>query len=172
MAAGSDFCFPFKTPPDLYWNQGRAFGASRDGGRKHGGCDLIKPAYEKIYAVSDGVLVQEEKEFYLGTFYVTYQHGPFLIRYGEIHGGSSTKKKAGDTIKKGELLAKVGLMYKDSKKKIRYDASGARGHMLHLEMYSKGNDHSALRGSKKPYYRRADIMDPGPYLDIWVKNLP
>ncbi|NUP10788.1 MAG: M23 family metallopeptidase [Polyangiaceae bacterium] len=168
----ADWCFPFKTPPQQWWNQGRAFGAYRTKTRKHGGCDIIKPAYEQIYAVADGVLVHEEKEFYLGTFYVTYQHGPYLIRYGETQGGSSTKKKAGDTIKKGEPLAKVGLMYKNAKKKIRYDASGPRGHMLHFEMYSKGSDHSGLWSDYGPYNRRKDVIDPGPFLDEWVKNLP
>lgn len=173
MAAGSDFCFPFKTPPALSWRGGsRYFGAPRAKGRKHGGCDLIKPAYEQIYAVADGILVHEEKHFYLGTFYVTYQHGPFLIRYGEIQGGSSTRKKAGEKIKQGEPLAKVGLMYANSKKKIRYDPKGPKGHMLHLEMYSKGNDHSGLKSNKGPYQRRADVIDPAPYLDMWVKNLP
>lgn len=160
MAAGSDFVFPFKTPPALSWHGGaRYFGAPRAKGRKHGGCDLIKPAYEQIYAVADGVLVHEETLFYKGTFYITYQHGPFLCRYGEILHHSSTRKKRGQTIKKGEPVAKVGLM-----------TSGS--HMLHFEMYSNGNDHSGLRSNRGPYQRRRDIIDPAPYLDQWVHHLP
>ena len=163
----ADFCFPFKTPPELSWHGGsRYFGASRNKGRrKHGGCDLIKPAYEQIYAVSDGVLVHEETHFYLGTYYVTYQHGSFLIRYGEIQKGSTNGAKKGDKVTKGQAICKVGLMK-------GYTASGPKGHMLHLEMYSKGSDHTALKTTKSPYERRADIIDPGPHLDEWVKNLP
>jgi murein DD-endopeptidase MepM/ murein hydrolase activator NlpD len=162
----ADFCFPFKTPPSDDWKGSRGFGASRNKGRrKHGGCDLIKPAYEQIYAVSDGVLVHEETLFYLGTYYVTYQHGPYLVRYGEILKGSTNSARRGTTVKKGQPICKVGLM-------TGYKASGPRGHMLHLEMYSKGNLHTALRSNKGPYLRRSDIMDPGPHLDEWVKNLP
>ena len=62
-------------------------------------------------------------------------------------------------------------MYANSKKKIRYDPKGPKGHMLHLEMYSKGNLHTTLRGDHYPYYRRSDVIDPAPYLDQWVKRL-
>ncbi len=162
----SDWCFPFKVPPALSWHGGaRYFGAPRAKGRKHGGCDLIKPEYTTIYAVHDGVLVHEETLFYLGTFYVTYQHGPYLIRYGEILRHSTNGAKRGHKVKKGEPIAKVGLMN-------GHKAGGARGHMLHLEMYAKGGDHSTLRSQRGPYQRRADIMNPAPYLDEWVKHLP
>ena len=162
----SDWCFPFKTPPEASWRGGsRYFGAPRSKGRKHGGCDLIKPAYETIYAFHDGVLVHEETLFYLGTYYVTYQHGPYLIRYGEIQKGSTKGAKRGHKVKKGQPICKVGLMN-------GYKASGPRGHMLHLEMYAKGSDHTPLRSNKGPYMRRKDVMDPAPHLDEWVKNLP
>lgn len=162
----SDWCFPFKVPPTLSWHGGaRYFGAPRAKGRKHGGCDLIKPEYTVIHAVHDGVLVHEETLFYLGTFYVTYQHGPYLIRYGEILKGSTGGAKRGHKVKKGQPIAKVGLMK-------GFKAGGARGHMLHLEMYAKGGDHSTLRSQRGPYQRRADIMNPAPFLDEWVKHLP
>jgi murein DD-endopeptidase MepM/ murein hydrolase activator NlpD len=162
----SDWCFPFKVPPELSWHGGaRYFGAPRAKGRKHGGCDLIKPEYTQIYAVHDGVLVHEETLFYLGTFYVTYQHGPYLCRYGEILHGSTNGRRRGSTIRKGEPVAKVGLM-------TGHRPGGARGHMLHFEMYRNGGDHSTLRSQRGPYQRRADIMDPAPYLDEWVHYLP
>ena len=170
----TDFGFMFKSPPALSWHGGaRYFGAPRDGGkRKHGGCDVIKPPYEQMYAVADGVLVHEEKYFYLDTWYVTYQHGPFLCRYGEILHGSTNGAKIGHKIKRGDPIAKVGLMSLKEGSKAHYDPKGAKGHMLHFEMYSKGNDHSTLRSAKGPYQRRADIIDPAPYLDDWVKRLP
>lgn len=155
-----DWCFPFKSPPQLSWHTGaRYFGAPRDKGRrKHGGCDLIKPVGEVIHAVADGVLVHEETDFYHNTNYVTFQHGPYLIRYGEIMKGSTNRAKRGWRVKKGQPIAKVGQL------------SGG-SHMLHFEMYAHGNDHSTLRGGG-PYKRRSDIIDPGPFLDKWVHNLP
>ena len=157
---GGDFCFPFKSPPSKSWHDGgRNVGARRDKGRrKHGGCDLIKPVGEVIHAVADGVLVHEETYFYHNTWYVTFQHGPYLIRYGEIMKGSTHHAKRGWKVKKGQPIAKVGQL------------SGG-SHMLHFEMYARGNDHSTLRGGG-PYKRRSDIMDPGPFLDKWVHNLP
>lgn len=166
MASGSDFCFPFKSNPNFSWHDGmRQFGWRRSKGRRlHAGCDLIKPVGEQIYAVYDGVLVHEEHYFYDNTYYVTYQHGPYLIRYGEIMRGSSTRKKRGQTIKRGEPVAKVGQLI--DKKGRRY------GHMLHFEMYANGSDHSTLRSSKNKFQRRADLMNPTKYLDMWVNNLP
>lgn len=158
---GGDFCFPFKSPPQRSWhNGGREFGARRDGGRrKHGGCDLIKPVGEQIYAVADGVLIHEETYFYHNTWYVSFQHGPYVIRYGEIMRGSTNRARRGWTVKKGQPIAKVGQL------------SGG-SHMLHFEMYAHGSDHSTLRGERGPYMRRSDIMNPGPFLDQWVHNLP
>ncbi|APR81314.1 Membrane protein [Minicystis rosea] len=161
QSSGSDFCFPFKSPPSLSWHGGaRYFGAPRDHGRrKHGGCDIIKPAGEQIYAVADGVLIHEETYFYNNTWYVSFQHGPYVIRYGEILHGSTNRARRGWTVKKGQPIAKVGQL------------SGG-SHMLHFEMYAHGNDHSTLRSERGPYMRRSDIMDPAPFLDKWVHNLP
>jgi murein DD-endopeptidase MepM/ murein hydrolase activator NlpD len=160
----SDFCFPFKSPPSVWWTGGRAFGANRDRGRKHGGCDIIKPVGETIHAVADGVLVHEETDFYMETNYITFRHGPYLIRYGEIMKGSTNRKKKGWEVKKGQPIAKVGQLIDSKGRK--------RGNMLHFEMYARGNDPSTLRSNTGPYMRRADIMNPGPFLDKWVKNLP
>jgi murein DD-endopeptidase MepM/ murein hydrolase activator NlpD len=155
----SDFCFPFTSPPSVSWRTGaRYFGAPRKGTRRrHGGCDIIKPVGTVIHAVADGVLVHEETYFYSNTYYVTYQHGDILVRYGEIMRRSNGKKK-GSTVKKGEPIAKVGRL-----------ASGSS--MLHIEIYKKGNLHTPLRSTAMPYQRRSDVTDPAPYLDEWVKNL-
>ena len=156
----SDFCFPFKSPPDKSWNTGgRFFGAHRTATRKHGGCDILKPVGTQIHAVANGILVHEETDFYHNTNYVTFQHGPYVIRYGEIMKGSTNRARRGWEVKKGQPIAKVGQL------------SGG-SHMLHFEMYAHGNDHSTLRGSSGPYMRRSDIMNPGPFLDKWVHNLP
>jgi murein DD-endopeptidase MepM/ murein hydrolase activator NlpD len=115
------------------------------------------PVGTTIHAVADGVLVHEETYFYSNTYYVTYQHGSILVRYGEIMRRSNNKRK-GSTVKKGEPIAKVGRL-----------ASGSS--MLHIEIYTRGNDHSALRAQTMPYQRRRDVTDPAPYLNEWVKNL-
>jgi murein DD-endopeptidase MepM/ murein hydrolase activator NlpD len=170
----SDFWFPFTRYPDDNWNlPNKNFGAPRQGGRRlHGGSDLIMPAYEWIHAVYDGELVHEETEFYNDTYYVTYQHGSYLVRYGEIEKGSSVKKKKGDKCRRGEKICQVGLMTNPKTKK-KYPVNGARGHMLHLELYTNGNDHTPLKATLRTnrYERRADIINPGPHLDDWVKRL-
>jgi murein DD-endopeptidase MepM/ murein hydrolase activator NlpD len=161
----SDFCFPFKVPVVTWHDGGRQFGARRDGGRrKHGGCDIIKPVGTVIHAVANGILVHEETDFYMNTNYVTFKHGPYLIRYGEIMKGSTNRWKKGKEVSKGQPIAKVGQLI-DKKGRLR-------GTMLHLEMYSRGNDPSGLKSNTGPYMRRADIMDPGPFLDKWVKHPP
>ncbi len=155
----SDYCFPFTSPPAVSWNTGgRKFGAARKGTRRrHGGCDIIKPVGTIIHAVSDGVLVHEETYFYSSTYYVTYQHGNILVRYGEIMRRSNGKKK-GSKVKKGEPIAKVG----------RLDSGSS---MLHIEIFTKGSLHTGLRAETMPYQRRSDVTDPDPYLQVWVKNL-
>jgi murein DD-endopeptidase MepM/ murein hydrolase activator NlpD len=162
----SDFCFPFKSPPSVSWHDGgRNFGAYRTSKRKHGGCDIFKPVGEQIYAVANGVLIHEEIDFYEHTNYVTFQHGPYVIRYGEIMPGSTNRARLGWTVKKGQPIAKVGQLIKKNGVKSTHS-------MLHFEMYAHGNDHTPLRTETGPYMRRSDIMDPGPFLDKWVNNLP
>lgn len=159
----NDFWFPFERYPDADWHKpNKYFGAPRRGTpRLHAGCDLIMPVGTWIHAVYDGVLVQEEKFFYHNTWYVTYQHGSYLVRYGEILHKSSTKKKVGDTCKRGEKICKVGQL------------SGG-DHMLHLELYTNGKDHTGLKrpySKKNRYCRRTDVTDPSPHLDDWVTRL-
>lgn len=157
-----DFCFPFKTRPDLDWKGGRAFGASRDKGKRlHAGCDLIKPVGEVIHAVADGILVHQETSFYWKTNYVTYQHGSILVRYGEIMPRSHSGAK---TVKKGDPIAKVGQL-------INPKTGKKAGHMLHIEIFTNGSLHTTLSSTVGKYKRRKDVTDPAPYLDVWVNNL-
>ncbi|TKU45504.1 peptidase M23 [Citrobacter sp. wls714] len=150
------FCFPFTELPALSWtNGGRQFGARRKGGRKHAGCDLIFPAGTPIYAVADGVLLQKSYPFYLGTYAVEIRHGDIILRYGEIAPGSYT---GGPTVKKGQIIAKVGLLSTGSS-------------MLHLEVYTNGASSASLSGGGI-YKRRSDVTDPAPYLNVWKNNLP
>ena len=109
---GDGFCFPFPALPARSWtNGGRQFGASRSGGRRHAGCDLIFPRGTLIYAVADGILVQPPYPFYEGTSAVEIRHGNLLLRYGEIINGSYV---GGQTVQKGQVIAKVGRLHSGS----------------------------------------------------------
>ena len=61
----STYCFPFKFRPGQSYKGGsRYFGANRSNGRKHAGCDLIAPVGTEVYAVDDGIVIQNMYRFY------------------------------------------------------------------------------------------------------------
>lgn len=157
-SGSGDFCFPLAYHPSPNWKSGgRYFGAPRDNGtRLHAGCDLLGPKGTTIYAVADGTLVQPPYYFYTGTYAVEIRHGSYIVRYGEILGGSYI---GGHTVKKGDPIAKIG----------RLDSGSS---MLHFEMYSNGASTAPLTTSTGPYKRRSDLINPSPHLDEWLKNMP
>jgi hypothetical protein len=154
-----DFMFPLAALPKQSWHSGGCnFGASRDhGARRHAGCDLKEPKGTQIYAVADGILVQRPYAFTPGVHAVEIQHGPYLMRYGEILPGSYT---GGKTVKKGEPICKIGIL--DSGKQ-----------MLHFEIYSNGSSRVPLTNKRSPslFRRRSDLMDPTKLLDEWASRL-
>ena len=67
-----------------YKQNPRNFGSNRAGGRVHAGCDLYAPLGAPVLAIADG-RVLESRDFYLGTFQVTIDHGALgVVRYGEV----------------------------------------------------------------------------------------
>jgi murein DD-endopeptidase MepM/ murein hydrolase activator NlpD len=163
--------FPFSSLPRESWTTGpRAFGSNRSGGtRAHAGCDLYFPKGTWIHAIADGKVVQGPYGFYCETFALEVDHGGFLARYGEIQ--SETPVKAGDQVKAGQNIAKVGHLV----------GIAVPSDMLHLELYSKGASgplsvHEASRSKRRadgiPFYRRMDLLDPTGYLNQWKTNLP
>jgi murein DD-endopeptidase MepM/ murein hydrolase activator NlpD len=149
----SEFIFPLAARPSLSYKTGkRYFGADRDGGRKHAGCDLIASKGTPIYAIADGEVVQPAYDFYEGTDALEVKHGSYVVRYGEILPGSTSGLKKGSKVTKGQLIAKVGLLNSGSS-------------MLHFEMYSGSGSGGLTDKSKPPYMRRNDVMDPAPILD-------
>ncbi|MCL9670315.1 M23 family metallopeptidase [Citrobacter sp. MNAZ 1397] len=157
------FCFPFPKIPEKSWsNGGHQFGAPRkakDGSaRKHAGCDLIFPVGTPIYAVADGVLVQNPYSFYSSTYAVEIRHGNLLLRCGEIAPGSCSYS-GGSSVKKGQIIAKVG--------RLRGGSS-----MLHLEIYTNGASSTALTTTTGDYRWRSDVTDPTQYLNVWKNNRP
>lgn len=140
------------------WHRGW-FGATRDDGRIHAACDLVIRRGTPIYAVDHGTILHIEP-FYLGTDEIAIQHPNFTVRYGEIARGKLPPNIApGKTVEPGQHIAWVGRL-----------------RMLHFEMY-QGNATGPLtqRWNKRKYdyvpsanyQRRADLMDPTPYLDQW-----
>lgn len=132
------------------------FGAPRDPGRKHGGCDLAARAGTAVLAIDDGVVLQVSSNFKYETSVVDIGHGDLydddycIVRYGEV---DTVMVKEGASVKRGAVIAKVGKQ--------------PGGTQLHLEMYRGDETGEFLQENNPPYKRRGDIIDPTPYLDSW-----
>lgn len=145
--------FPLPFRPNLsYSTGGRRFGAPRDGGRLHAGCDLIAPEGTDIFAVGSGIVVLGPYPFYRGTYAIEVRHSNFIARYCEIR-GTAQGVGVGSQVQEGQLIAYVGRMYQDS--------------MLHFEMYSGAAQGPLTQRNNPPYQRRDDLIDPTPHLDQW-----
>jgi murein DD-endopeptidase MepM/ murein hydrolase activator NlpD len=70
--------FPLAVKVDSYTtNWSCRFGAPRNPGRKHGGCDLAAGAGTAVYAVGDGVVIEVANKFKYDTSVVSIEHGDF-----------------------------------------------------------------------------------------------
>lgn len=137
------------------------FGSTRDvtgqpgKKRKHAAVDLAATAGTAVYAVEDGDVIEIMHNFKFGTSLIAVWHGDiyeddsFIVRYGEV---DQILFKEGATVKKGQQIASVGVQ--------------TGGTQLHFEMYS-GNAFGDFHTNTLPYMRRADLLDPTPYLDAW-----
>jgi len=158
--------YPLPIPASESYKTGqRKFGANRDKGRRHGGCDLYAPLGTEVRAMADGVILQCYN-FYWHTDAVEVDHGGFIVRYGEVKPRSDVErgKLVGKKVKRGETIGNVGQLIKDNGEK--YSRT-----MLHLEIYSSDKDTLKDRLTNKnhpPYQRRSDLVDPAPTLDKCV----
>lgn len=165
------YSFPLPVIPDeSYKSGGRRFGALRNKGqRTHAGCDLIAAPGTPICAIADGKVRMNPYYFYNGTYALEVEHGQMLVRYGEIlptavHDSRLTflaEIKKGALVKKGQVIAYVGKMLKDS--------------MLHFECYSNATLPGGLTDRSKSggaFQRRSDLMDPTNLLDGAKSALP
>ena len=154
------FPLPFVPKQNYRWG-GLSFGSSRSGGKRtHAACDLIAPRYTEVRAVENGVVIQDPKKFYRGTYSIAVKHLNFIVRYCEIERDVADGIYEGAYVYEGQTIAYVGKMYRDS--------------MLHLEMYKGTAQGKFKRWNKrydyvksKNYNRRRDLMNPAPYLDKW-----
>jgi murein DD-endopeptidase MepM/ murein hydrolase activator NlpD len=90
-----------------------------------------------------------------------------VIRYGEIKPDCTLRK--GEQVKAGQVIARVGLL-------VGIQVPSA---MLHIEMYDGSasapltapESASARRADGVPFLRRADLIDPTPFLNTWRTRL-
>jgi murein DD-endopeptidase MepM/ murein hydrolase activator NlpD len=88
--------------------------------------------------------------FYHGTYAVEIQHPPFIARYCEIS-RAAPGLQLGTRVTEGQVIAYVGRLHVDS--------------MLHFEIYSGRANGPLTQRNNPPYQRRADLLDPTPFLD-------
>jgi len=144
--------FPLpQRPRHSYSTGGRRFGAPRPGGRRHAACDLVVAHGTDVYAVASGIVVRGPYHFHHGSDAIEVQHDQFLVRYCEIRAVRGIR--AGVRVSEGQVIARVQRMHRDS--------------MLHFEMYRGTAAGSLTQRNNPPYQRRADLIDPTPYLDRW-----
>lgn len=160
------FPLPILAGQDYHTGQ-RRFGANREKGRRHAGCDLYAPLGTEVRAMADGVVL-ECRIFYWETDAVVIDHGGFIVRYGEVMPRSASERAqfVGKTVKRGEPIGKVGHLIRPNG--IPYPQS-----MLHLEIYksSKSVKGASLSDqSRPPYERRSDLIDPTATLDKCVMS--
>lgn len=150
--------FPLTFIPAQSWHMHpRNFGTTRPGGRKHAGCDLYAPVGTPIHAVEDGTITSFNA-FYKGTWAIVINHGSFIVRYGECKNKMTAGLAVGSKVKKGQKIGEVGKL------------QGLPMSMIHFEMFSGAASGPLTDGSRKPFSRRSDLMDPTAALDQWAKE--
>lgn len=145
--------FPLSHAAEEDYSSGStAFGAERDGGRKHAGCDLITAAGTSVYAVEDGTVI-DYYPFYSGTYAIEVRHNSFLVRYGEVS-SMADGIYVGKKVIQGQTIGYVGLLESGNS-------------MLHFEMYSGKVSGPLTVRDNWPYQRRSDLVDPTRHLVAW-----
>ncbi|MCV9936865.1 M23 family metallopeptidase [Boseaceae bacterium BT-24-1] len=151
--------FPLSFVPSQSWMTGiRRFGANRTPTRRHAGCDLYAPDGTAMHAAASGKIIIF-RLFYKNAWAVTVDHGDFIIRYGECKAKLPPRLSVGSTVEEGQVIGWVTKM------------TGIVNTMIHLEMYDKSATGELTNGSA-PYNRRADLIDPTPFLNAWRSELP
>lgn len=169
-------CFPVSSHKSSPQSGGRSwlgngswgdFGHARSSGtRSHAGCDIyVNAEGEPVYAVKSGtiLMVEQPSDAWGGAGAITVDHGDYIVRYGEVN---CFAQSAGQVFQ-GQKIAEVSnTTYYPSQP------------MLHFEMYAKSATGPLTvaapgklvngRGTR----RRDDLMDPTPFLETWVDNLP
>ncbi|WP_105738316.1 glycoside hydrolase family protein [Cronobacter dublinensis] len=152
-----------------------AFGANRNGARKHAARDLYTKPYEEVVAICDGIVL-DKRNFYCETIQVTIKHQSndgrlFLVRYGELD-PKSVQVSINDVVEQGQLIGTTGKLLDDGVPVVVRD--GRIIFMLHFEYYSGANGFNLLHpltdNTRMPYQRRSDLEDPLPILEEGYRN--
>jgi len=144
----------FRKPLADFHTGARYFGAPRAGGRLHAAVDLLAPYLSPIRAIADGRVIQPPYYFYLGTNALEVDHGKFgVVRYGEISSAKVIHLGAGHHVKRGEVIAYVGLL------------DGLGWSMLHFEHYKGTMSGPLTNVGNPPYQRRADLINPTHFME-------
>jgi murein DD-endopeptidase MepM/ murein hydrolase activator NlpD len=146
----------------------RAFAARRSGGaRAHAGIDLYFPDFTPVRALADGVVTRGPHAFYLKTFALEVDHGPFLARYGELAPETTWPVQTGDAVARGQVLGRVGILKQSNGRRLDVPSM-----MLHLELYDKTEQGALTRAvgtsarsmTGVPFLRRRDLIDPSGFV--------
>ena len=165
------------------------FGRNRNNGkRQHAARDLYTDMPFKknvdiktfksdveIVSIADGEVIKTGN-FYCKTDHITIQYdtvefGSFIIRYGEVD-PSRVKVKAGDMVRKGQVIGYSGLMIDNGDHPNIVDKKIVT--MLHFEYFTNGaNKDDPLTVTNDPnnkFKRRKDLADPIEILKEGYKN--
>ena len=164
------------------------FNWNRPGGRKHAARDLYTDRVSttndnekaftpnvEIVSIADGEVIKTS-EFYYKTNQITIQYdtvefGSFIIRYGEVD-PSRVKVKAGDKVRKGQVIGYAGFMINNGKHP--YIVENEIVTMLHFEYFTNGaniDDPLTVRNDpNNKFQRRKDLADPIEILKEGYKN--
>ena len=129
----------------------------------------------EIVSIADGEVIKTGN-FYYKTDHITIQYdtvefGSFIIRYGEVD-PSRVKVKAGDKVRKGQVIGYAGFMINNGR---HPDIVGNKiVTMLHFEYFTNGtNKDDPLTVRNDPnnkFQRRKDLADPLEILKEGYKN--
>ena len=129
----------------------------------------------EIVSIADGEVIKTS-EFYYKTNQITIQYdtvefGSFIIRYGEVD-PSRVKVKAGDRVRKGQVIGYAGFMINNGKHPGIVDDNIVT--MLHFEYFTNGaniDDPLTVRNDpNNKFQRRKDLADPLEILKEGYKN--
>lgn len=132
--------------------------------RVHAACDLVGVDGQEVYACEDGVIMSHDPfvripndpakpyRYHVYCCDIKLDSGP-IVRYGEIHEKLANGLKVGSRVKEGQHIGWLRIQENDS--------------MLHFEMYdgSLGKQRFRVDNDPRLIFRRADLIDPTPYLD-------
>ena len=156
--------FPISHSPDASYISGeRMFGWNRSGGRrKHAGADLYGNMKENIRAIAPGKVLRGPYAYWGGTYAIEVQHADgFVVVYGEVVGNVARGIENGARLRTGQVVGFMG--------RVKQGGHYIRPPMLHFELYSGKKSGAILQPGRRPYMRRADIMEPTNYLRKWER---